>query len=243
MRNVEKEGTTMNKILMTLVMALLSASAFAAFQYEIVETPAVGGGGNVISGNAYSIRVTEGTGSIYIVDKINNLYNMSGNTERLSLEVDMTSTNNYGWVDVATGTAYAAEGSTIATFSEQQNQWNDLVTQTGYKLGEFSAGDEIGVWLRPMDRDFTGASVFDKTNSINSAQMNYRDANVGTDETGMILHQLDFKGGVGSIFFGITGEASPAPVGQPLPGALATLLIGGVISGAAGMKKRRREKA
>lgn len=238
----------MKKILMTLVMALMSASTFAAFQWSVVESTVAGvrndGGPNKgVYGYAYTIQVTEGTGSIYIVDKINNLYSMPGNNERLSLAVDMTSTSNYGWVDVSTGTAYDAEGSTITTFSEQQNQYNDLVTQTGYKLGEFSAGNEIGVWLNPKNKNFTGASVFDKTNDINDTQMNSRDAYVGTDATGMALHQLDFKGGVGSIFFGVTGVASPEPIGQPLPGALATLLLGGAISGAAGMKKRRSQKA
>lgn len=238
----------MKKILMTLVMALMSASTFAAFQWSVVESTVQGvwddgGQNNGVYGYAYTIQVTEGTGSIYIVDKIDNLYSMSGNNERLSLAVDMTSTSNYGWVDVATGTAYDAEGSTITTFSEQQNQWNDLVTQTGYKLGEFSAGDEIGVWLTPNGKNYTGASVFHKNNPVNSNQMNSRDAYVGTDATGMALHQLDFKGGVGSIFFGLAGVASPEPIGQPLPGALATLLLGGAISGAAGMKKRRRQKA
>lgn len=233
----------MKKLLLTLMMALLSVSAHAAFQWKVVESGYDAGAGNAISGYAYTIQVTEGTGSIYIVDKINNLYSMSGNTERLSLEVNMTSTNNYGWVDVATGTAYAAEGSTILTYNQAMSEWNPVVTQTGYKLGEFSAGDEIGVWLKPKNKNFTGASVFDKTNPINSNQMNYRDAFVGTDATGMALHQLDYVGGVGSIFFGITGVASPEPIGQPLPGALATLLLGGALSGAAGMKKRRRQKA
>ena len=237
----------MKKILMTLVMALLSASAFATFQYSVVESPVQGvwddgGQNNGVYGYAYTIHVTEGTGTIYIVDRIDNLYKASGNHEVLGLQVDMSSTNNFGWVDVTTGLAHNAEGSTITTYSHQY-PWNDLVTQTGYSLGEFSAGDVIGVWLRPMNEPWTGASVFAQDNSINSEQMNYRDAYVGTDATGMVYHQLDFDGGVGSIFFGLAGVASPEPIGQPLPGVLATLLLGGAISGAAGMKKRRRQKA
>ena len=238
----------MKKILMTLVMALLSASAFATFQYSVVESTVQGvwddgGKDNGVYGYAYTIQVTEGTGSIYIVDKIDTLYSMSGNNELLSLKADMSSPAKYGWVDVSTGLAHNAEGTTIATFSEQQSQWNDLVTQTGYKLGEFSAGNEIGVWLTPNGKNYTGASVFHKNNPVNSNQMTFRDAYVGTDATGMKLHQLDFGTFAGSIHFGITGVASPEPIGQPLPGALATLLLGGAISGAAGMKKRRRQKA
>lgn len=237
----------MKKILMTLMLALLSASAFAAFQYQVVESTVAGvwndGGQNKgVYGYAYTIRVTEGTGSLYIVDKIDNLYSMPGNTELLSLKANMSSPDKYGWVDVATGTKYSAEGSTITTYSNQY-PWNDLVTQTGYKLGEFTAGDEIGVWLTPKNKNFTGASVFHKNNPVNSNQMTYRDAYVGTDATGMALHQLDFGSFAGTINFGVTGIASPAPVGQPLPGALATLLLGGAISGAAGLKKRRGQKA
>ncbi|MGI5925188.1 MAG: hypothetical protein ACOX9E_14675 [Lentisphaeria bacterium] len=253
----------MKKFVVFLVMALTSVSAFAAFQYSVVKSTVAGkwndGGPNMgVYGYAYSIKVTEGSGAIYIVDKINNLYSMSGNNELLSLEVDMSSTSNYGWVDVATGVAHNAEGSTIATYSEQKNKWNDLVTQTGYKLGDFSAGDEIGVWLRPKNYDFTGASVFHKDNPINSPQMTYRNAQVGQDATGMDLYQLDYTGigDDGSIFFGFYGAAGTGgdtgdgtggdtggPVGQPLPGTLATLLLGGAIGGAAGMKKRRNKKA
>ncbi|MDQ0289244.1 hypothetical protein [Oligosphaera ethanolica] len=235
----------MKKILMTLAMALMSASTFAAFQWSVVESTVAGSGSAAVNGFAYTIQVTEGTGSIYIVDKINNLYSMSGNKELLSMKADMSSTTKYGWVDVATGTKYSAEGSTTTFYNHQMNENNDLVTQTGYKLGEFSAGDEIGVWLTTKKKGAIGASVLDKARAdLNSDSMNYRNAYVGTDSTGMTLHQLDFTGGVGSIFFGLAGVASPgAPIGQPLPGALATLLLGGAISGAAGMKKRRRQKA
>lgn len=238
----------MKKIAVFLVMALTSVSTFAAFQYSVVKSLVAGnvndgGPGKGVYGYAYSIKVTGGTGSIYIVDKISSLY--GGNNELLSMEVNMNSTSNYGWVDVATGAAHNAEGSTITTYSKKMNEYQELVTQTGYKLGEFSAGAEIGVWLRPTGQEFTGASVFHKDNLINSEEMTYRNAMVGQDATGMDLYQLDFTGigDDGSIFFGFYGESSAAPVGQPLPGTLATLLLGGAISGAAGMKKRRNKNA
>jgi len=236
----------MKKILMTLVMALLSASAFATFQYSVVESPVQGvwddgGQDNGVYGYAYTIQVTEGTGSIYIVDKINNLYSMSGNNERLSLKADMSSTTKYGWVDVASGTKQTAEGSTTTFYNHQKNENNDLVTQTGYKLGEFSAGDEIGVWLTPNGKNYTGASVFHKNNPVNSNQMTFRDAYVGTDATGMNLHQLDFKDGVGSIFFGLAGVASPEPIGQPLPGVVTTFALGLCGFGMFGKNKRKKK--
>lgn len=235
------------KTRMTLiVMMMMCMSAFAAFQYSITESLVAGqwkdGGQNKgVYGYAYTISVSEGTGSIYIMDKISSLG--GGNNELLSQKVNMTSTNNYGWVDVATGLSYDADGEQKILYNQAINQWNPVVTQTGYKLGEFNAGDTIGVWLKPIGKTFTGASVFDKTNPINSQQMNSRDGFVGTDALGNNLFQLDFTS-TGSIHFGIIGFAADSgPVGQPLPGALATLLIGGAMSGAAGIKARRKRNA
>ena len=232
----------MKKLFMILFLGLVFNS-YSAFQWSVVESTVAGTGSGdyAVYGFAYTIQVTEGTGSIYIVDKINNLYSMGGNNERLIMKADMSSTTKYGWVDVSTGLAHNAEGTTIATFSEQQSQWNDLVTQTGYKLGEFSAGDEIGVWLTPNGKNYTGASVFHKNNPVNSNQMTFRDAYVGPDATGMTLHQLDFKDGVGSIFFGLAGVASPEPIGQPLPGVVTTFALGLCGFGMFGKNKRKKK--
>jgi len=207
-------------------------NSFAAFQYEIVQVPNSGWNSNSISGVAFYIRVTEGTGTVYIVDKINNLWSMSGNNELLSLKSDM---NHYGYVDMSTGTSHAGTGDTIVTYSERMNEWAPIVTQTGYALGEFSAGDEIGIWLTVNGG--TGASALDRSNAINSSNMNYRQAYVGTDQLGNNLFQLDFYNG-GSVFFGIVGVISPGPSGQPLPGILATLLLGSGLM-AWGMRRRK----
>ncbi|OQA84669.1 MAG: hypothetical protein BWY31_02352 [Lentisphaerae bacterium ADurb.Bin242] len=213
----------MKKLLVALFFGMGMLNCFAAFQYEVVKSPTAGqwsdgGPGNGVYGYAFYVRVTEGTGTIYLLDKINNVYSMSGNNELLSLKADMA---HYGYVD-STGTSHAGTGDTITTYAKQY-PYNEMVTQTGYALGEFSAGDEIGVWLTVNGT--TGASVLNKSNSINSSNMNYRDAYVGTDILGNNLFQLDFTSG-GSVFFGISGVAS-SPSGQPLPGILATLLLGG----------------
>ena len=229
----------MKKLFITLLLGMGMLSVFATFQYEVIKSPTSGqwsdgGPGNGIYGYAFYIRVTEGTGTIYLIDKINNLYSMSGNKELLSLNADM---NNYGYVDLSTGNSYAASGDTITTYSQQMNQNNQVVTQTGYELGTFSAGDEIGIWLTVNGT--TGASVLDKSNSINSSNINYRNAYVGTDALGNSLFQLDFSSG-GSVFFGIAGVGSTGPSGQPLPGILATLLIG---SGLVAFRMRRKKVA
>ncbi len=227
----------MKKMLIALLLGMGMLNSFAAFQYEIVKSPTSGqwndGGPNKgVYGYSFYVRVTEGTGTIYIVDKINNLYSMSGNNELLSLHSNM---NNYGYVDLSTGTSHAGTGDKITTYSKQMTPWVETVNQTGYALGEFSAGDEIGIWLTVNGT--TGASVLNKSNSINSSNMNWRNAFVGTDALGNSLFELSFNNG-GSVFFGIAGVASTGPSGQPLPGILATLLIGSGLM-AVGIRRKK----
>ncbi|MDD3119266.1 MAG: hypothetical protein PHQ27_08815 [Victivallales bacterium] len=230
----------MRKLIASLMlMSIGGLSCLAAFDYEIVKSSTAGqwsdgGPGNGVYGYSYYVKVTEGSGSLYLTDKINNLYSMSGNNELLSLNANMSG-GNYGWVDKSTGISYGGDGSTIVTYSHQYPN-NELVTQTGYKVGDFTAGDEVGFWLTVDDT--TGASILDKSNPINSSNMNYRNAFVNTDALGNELFQLDYTNG-GSVFFGITGVESTTPVGQPLPGVLATMLIGGGIS-LWGMRRRNK---
>ena len=232
----------MKKLMVTLALLSIGVlSGMADFKYEIVKSSTAGkwndgGPNNGVYGYSYYVKVTEGSGSLYLTDKINNLYSMSGNNEQLNKVTNMGA-NNYGWVDNKTGIKYYGDGSTEVTYSKQMSQWNDLVTQNGYKVGDFKAGDEVGFWLTKNGN--TGASILDKSNSINSDSMNYRNAYVGKDILGDDLFQLDYKSG-GSVFFGITGVASKTPVGQPLPGVLATMFIG---SGMAFWRFRRNKNA
>lgn len=227
----------MIKLMMSLLLGMGILNCFAAFQYEIVKSPTAGtwsdgGAGNGIYGYSFFVRITEGSGTLYLLDKINNLYSMKGNNELLSSKANMAS---YGYVDNKTGVASTSDGSTIVTYEKQMNQYNDVVTQTGYKVGDFNAGDEVGFWLTVKGN--TGASILNKSNDINSDKMNYRNAFVGTDALGNSLFQLDFNKG-GSVFFSISGVEKTSPTGQPLPGILASLLIG---SGVMAWRLRRKK--
>lgn len=231
----------MKKLFVVLFLGLIF-NIYAVFQYEVVESSVAGawgdgGNNNGIYGHAFTIRVTEGEGSIYIVDRIDSLY--GGNNELLSLRVAMDSANNYGWVDVNTGMSYSATGNTVVLYSASMGAYQEVVTQTGYELGHFSAGDEIGVWLRPMGRNYTGASVFAKDNPINSQQMNYREGYAGIDMLGNVYHQLDFKND-GAIFLGVYGVESLS-IGQPLPGVVATFALGLCGFGMFGKNKRKKK--
>jgi hypothetical protein len=239
------------KIVALFLLTVLGSSLFAAFQYEVVVVENTGPlGYPVVSGEAYYIRITEGSGSIYITDKINNLNSMSGNGEVLSNRLlDVSDTSTYGWVDNKTGELHNADGSTIVVNQHQENQWNDLVIQTGYKLGDFQEGDEIGVWLTAKtwsgSTDVTGASIMDRTAPVNADHMNYRDyGKEQKDKFGTTIAQLQINGAVATIFFGFHGVESidgGAFDGQPLPGMLATFLLGGGALGAAGLRRKRKE--
>ncbi|MDQ0289243.1 hypothetical protein [Oligosphaera ethanolica] len=228
---------------LVLVLALMAMPVFAVFQYEIVTGPFGVGGVGIdpgIKGMPYYVRITEGTGSIYIADRIDDLKKMSGNKELLSITAEMSSPEHYGWADMSSGKAVVATGKTQEILVAKGT--DGPIIKTGYELGTFTVGDQFGVWLTPNDQKFTGATIFGKDNPINSPELVYRKPFIDTDATGTAYHELSFKG-TGSNYFTIYGVGEEGPSGKPLPGVLATLLIGGAISGAAGMKKRRRQKA
>ncbi len=236
----------MKKIFALLLLTLFSSTLFAAFQYEIVVQPKYSGPDPGISGNAFYVRVTEGSGSIYISDKISSIG--GGNDEVLSLVLkDVNNTGTYGWVDKATGQVHNAEGSSVVLFHDRTNEWNDYVTQTAYKLGDFQAGDEFGVWVTAEPKkknysgpDLTGASILDKTAAVNSDSINYREYGNDFDVWGNPLAQLSLTGELKTVFFGFHGVENTSFGGQPLPGMLATFLLGGSVLGAAGLKRKKK---
>lgn len=151
--------------------------------------------------------------------------------------------SSFGYIDNKTGEIFQGDGTTITKY--ENKPWIlPTVTQTGYKLGDFSVGDEIGIWLTDTKGN-TGASILDKSNPINSGLVGRSDS-TNADILGNDLFQLDFNNGwlgSNSIFFGVHGIEGVAPSGKPLPGVLVTLLLGGGVFGAMGMRKKRAQKA
>lgn len=237
----------MKKIFALLLLTLFSSTLFAAFQYEIVEAMVSSSGSYpAVSGYSYYVRITEGSGSIYISDKISSLG--GGNNEVLSLVLkDVNNPATYGWVDKATGQVHNAEGSSVVLYHDRINANNAYVTRTAYKLGDFQAGDEFGVWLTAAPAKakdnalvLTGASILDKTAPVNASYMNYREYGGTADTWGNPLAQLDIDNAKKSIFFGFHGVENTSFGGQPLPGMLATFLLGGSVLSAAGLKRKKK---
>lgn len=218
----------MKKTLSLLLLTLLSSSLFAAFQYDIVKDPYVNAHYEGTSGNYFTVNITSGTGDMYIVDKVNNEFSMPGNTELLSRVM-----SDYGYIDLPTGNYIQGTGETIIVNQYQQNQWNDNVVQTAYKLGTFSEGDSIGVWIANKNGNLN-TSVYTEFSNYGSYGLN------GTDVFGSVLAQFDYRTSA-PIFFGFHGEESTFS-GQPLPGMLASFLLGGSVLGMAGRRKKKKER-
>ncbi|MFA6929654.1 MAG: hypothetical protein WCT05_04955 [Lentisphaeria bacterium] len=218
----------MKKILSLLFLAVLSSSLFAAFQYDIVTDPYVNAHYEGTDGNYFTVNITSGTGDLYIVDKINNKFSMSGNNEILSKVM-----SDYGYIDLQTGDYIQGTGETIITNEYQYNQWNDNIVQTAYKLGTFSEGDSIGVWIANKNGNLN-TSVYTEFSHYGSYGLD------GTDLFGTVLAEFDYQGS-SPIFFGLYGEASTFS-GQPLPGMLASFLLGGSVLGMAGLSKKKKER-
>jgi len=209
-----------------LLPLLFGLSAFAAFQYEIVTTQydnSHGGGSGGNGNNYFYINITNGSGTIYIVDRINNLNTMNGNN------VLANEMSDYGYVDMTTGALISGTNNTIIT---NQSPVNESVYQTGYEVGTFTAGDSIGLWIENKN-GVLNASIYIPHSYEGGYGMN------GSDKFGTELAKFNYKGSP-AIFFGITGQdAQPDISGQPLPGTFASLVL---VAGAMGYCRRNRKK-
>lgn len=236
----------MKKILASMFV-LLALSAPAAIQYSMVP----------VSGGGYIIKVTGGEGPLFVSEQ-------GGGGDRFA---------NYtvGWYDYNQTVQPTRSDVTWARATDLPAAWGTTMLY----LGEFKAGDEIGLYFvrsdatnGVQDSATTGAweDMVSRQTNVTSGNF-YTDWQIywsdmmmeGTPAAGVIQENhfmryavqpflqytmnpyyqlgdytvppgLDPNGGNGG---------SPGPVGQPLPGILASLLLGG---GALGFLKLRKTK-
>jgi len=227
----------MKKVFALVLATVFSSSLFAAFQYEnftITTTPYDNSHYEGYYGNYFVVNITGNNVDFYITDKINNKYSMSGNNEVLAKVM-----SNYGYIDL-NSTPYQYTPGTWETkvVAQHQEPHNELVYKTAYKVGTFNEGDTFGIWIENKS-DERNTSVYTEYSKHGSYGLD------GTDIFETTLAELDYNNANPSaIFFGFYAEgiSTPAPTfGQPLPGMLATFLLGGsVLGGAAGMKRRKK---
>lgn len=212
------------KKLITGIILLGAVAAQAAFQYEVVSTPTSWAPGVSVYGSEYFVRVTEGSGSLYVLDHINNLYDDVQN------ESIADNVSAFGYVNLTTGESGAGSfENTITTYEHAMSEWHDVVTQTGYELGTFSAGDEVAIWVTDKTTGYTGATAGQGDSPYVDSQQNWRTWGSQSDILGNTAAQITFYGR--SIFFGLTGVegSGGSTTGQPLPGVLSSLAVGGLL--------------
>ncbi len=218
----------MKKLLTLILAAAWASSSFAALQYEIISTPGGNEWSTWTSAQKLTLKITQG-GSLYFSSFVSNWNNLTD----LGSYANMTA-GNYGATNVATGVTTLGSGeSQMVTYTN--NNGNKSVDTQAYYVGDFQEGEVLSFWVTTPGGT-VGSSISEIHDGVDSRQINETDKagntriNFGFNDYGSIEFVLaggEYKGGGG------------APSGQPLPGVLATLLLG---SGALVLNRRRKSK-
>lgn len=223
----------MKKFLAFISMALCCSGAFAALQYEVTLSPDPSKPEPWLKSNFVTLTVTE-SGSLWLSGKVSNWY---GSLKDLASYSDMSAGSYGAFLSDGDGGYSVVEGtgeSKTVTFSNG----NVEISTNAYYVGDFNAGDVLTLYVTHQEgRVGDGwSSVGDGANQVNSRIVDY------ADMAGNTVFNWGFHGvsSNGSIEFIIAGGEShaPSPSGQPLPGVLAALVLGG--GGLAVMRRRKR---
>lgn len=222
------KGVLMKKFLS--LMVFVAASSYAALQYEIVSSS--NGVQNWTGSQQLTLNITEG-GSLWFSSFVSNWYSMAdlGDVARMTA-------GNYGAVVNGTTVVAGTGEATTVTFTGQQGNKPKEVSGIGYFVGDFEAGDQLSFWVTSSP-GVAGSSmglVSDVNGQLQSRQINQ------TDLAGNTRINFGFSG-FGSVEFVASGGAyknGQGPVGQPLPGAFAALLLGGGAMGGLTFSRRKR---
>ncbi len=140
---------------------VIENSNYVEASYKYYSTNAA----NEIPGLWVVANITANDTKLYITDRITNLYSMSGNNSILELRVGEMK-NRYGWVwadDLqAKGDLHYGDGSYIEVYNKQINQYNDVVVQKAYYVGEFDAGDNVAIWVTHINDNKVGFTAGNK---------------------------------------------------------------------------------
>jgi len=256
----------MKHLLAILTVALVGAAApvFAAFNYEVVTDHYQNYFHEGTDFEFYKIKVTEGTGKIYITDFLNNIYD-SNQTDSIYQQ----GITRYGYYDVkgkdptyqpSVNDYHMKDVNTtdrIVVDSYKAGEWNNEATRYGYELGTFSAGDEIAIYVEQGAYNaavgsFTGVegrntSRYDAYSVDALAQFrnnwDWNAAKAAMPIAELTLYHAD--GGSTQLRFGLMGAESEGggTFGAPLPGGTAIYVIAGLFAVGFIVIRRRKEVA
>ncbi len=230
----------MKKFALLLALAVC-ASGFAAAQYDILTAEAnssvPGGVGAVITADrpwyqkAYSLSVNS-SGELWIMSSVANY------RQDLGKKLNMTA-GNYGVVvNGETSIVGTGEAKQITSTITNANGSTSTSTSTAYLLGNFNAGDQLSFWLTAPSGAIGYSSVL-----LSEQDPFIMSVEKGGDFAGNRQFTFDFQTtqtGLGTrIGFTIVGDGRSATSGQPLPGIIAALVIGGGALGGRCLKRRK----
>jgi len=146
----------------------------------------------------------------------------------------------YGAIDANTGKTWTGTGETTTVTYEKDGHANST---EGYFLGHFKGGEDLVLWLTSVDADaatsgqlvndeLSPSSLVSRVNGTQDQAGNIR-LNFGYNtENGLLGHEL--------VAFGVITHDDAYPTGQPLPGAVASCLIGAAVVAMARRGRRTR---
>ncbi len=219
----------MKKIFAFAIALIACLTSQAALQYEIISTPSATQAWT--SAQTLTIKITGGSGDMWFSSFVSNWYQL----DDLGDYAQMTA-GNYGYTNLATGVETAGSGTTgIVTFSDPDTFQS--VSGIGYYVGNFAAGDEISFWMTHINgRVGESTGEVGVGNGVDSRQANILDL---ADNTRINFGY--FGASPNSVEFVISTSDGPfAPSGQPLPGVLAALALGGCATGIKAFRRRRK---
>jgi hypothetical protein len=215
----------MKYLLTTLIFLLACTVVSAATVYDIYETPYTNAYNEGTAGSYWTVRMKE-AGSLWITDFFNN----TGSGTQSELLTSITyGLKEYGYKDAngvhswsLTDESRISQGDSYK-YNLYKGDNADVMYRNKYYLGDFTAGQEIEVYLS----DGTNGVASNTPAGYHLSTFNKRtDALTPTMDVGQL-----FLPGSSQINFGIVAMGSGTitdgsqTMGQPLPSPVITLLI------------------
>lgn len=234
--------------ILVVVLAFTATTVSAAFTYEVIRT----GYDQYHTPSAYDsrdsyykIRITGGTGDIWLSDWIENIgdsHQEDNLTEKgidyygyryvSSNDTSKIGTYEYKKMEDVKGTSDYTHADPV------KSPWNDnQIIRYSYKLGTFSEGDEVEIYMKDTNGEvWSNTTMYmgaygDGVPNYDALLMYQLNNDWAATRKAMPLAALDTGDGH-RVFFGISGVGASGNdfSGAPLPGGLAISLVAGVFA-------------
>lgn len=214
------------KYLLTILFLALATVASAATVYDVDTIPYINANGEGTAGSYWTVRIKE-AGSLWITDFFNNT---GSGTQSELLTSPTYGLTEYGYKDSdgihswsLTDESRISQGDSYK-YNLYKGENADVMYRNKYYLGDFTAGQEIEIYLG----DGTNGVASNTPAGYHLSTFNKRtDALAPTMDVGQLFlpggSQINF--GIVGMGMGDVGGGSQGTMGQPLPSGTTTLLM------------------